>query len=161
MLITRKKPLEFPDYIARLYPELVAPDSENPGRTLSKVVTFQVTDACNLACTYCYQINKGNRKMSFETAKKYIDLLLSGEKGFSKYVGVENTPGIVLDFIGGEPLLEVELIDKIIDYFRMRALELDHPWAEKFICSMASNGTLYFDPKVQKFLEKPIRFNLK
>ena len=153
MITIRKRPLEFTDYIAKLYPELVnREDSEN--RSLSKVVTFQVTDACNLACTYCYQINKGKRVMSFEVAKKFIDLLLSGDKGFSDYVGVEKTPGIVLDFIGGEPLLQADLIDKIIDYFRTRALELDHPWAERYMCSISSNGVLYFEPNVQKFLEK-------
>lgn len=152
MIKIRKKPLEFTDFIAKLYPELINIDSDK--KTLSKVVTFQVTDACNLACTYCYQINKGTRVMSFEVAKKFIDLLLSGEKGFSDYIGVNNTPGLILDFIGGEPLLEVELIDKIIDYFRAKALELDHPWAEKYKCSISSNGVLYFDPKVQKFLNK-------
>ena len=154
MVTIRKKPLEFTDFIAKLYPELVNRNDDLDVKKLAKVVTFQVTDACNLACTYCYQINKGTRKMSFEVAKKFIDLLLSGEKGFSDYVGVDITPAIVLDFIGGEPLLEVDLIDKIIDYFREKALELDHPWAEKYMCSISSNGTLYFEPNVQKFLEK-------
>lgn len=159
MIKIRKKPLEFTDYIARLYPEICGTDDFEgdyrvADRKMAKVVTFQVTDACNLRCTYCYQINKGTRKMSFEVAKKYIDLLLSGEKGFSDYVGLDKTPGIVLDFIGGEPLLEVELIDQIIDYFRERALELDHPWAQRYMCSISSNGTLYFEPNVQKFLAK-------
>lgn len=153
MIAIRKRPLEFTDYIAKLYPELLQSDKTDK-RIISKVVTFQVTDACNLACTYCYQINKGTRKMSMEVAKKYIDLLLTGDKGFDNYVGIEHTPGIVLDFIGGEPLLEVELMDQIIDYFRAKALELNHPWAEKYMCSISSNGTLYFDEKVQKFLEK-------
>ena len=67
------KPLEFQDYIAELYPELIVPSVSGADRVLSKSVTFQVTDACNLACTYCYQINKGTRKMSFETAKKFVD----------------------------------------------------------------------------------------
>lgn len=153
MITIRKRPLEFTDYIAKLYPELLQSDNTDK-RIISKVVTFQVTDACNLACTYCYQINKGTRKMSMEVAKKYIDLLLTGEKGFDNYVGIDHTPGIVLDFIGGEPLLEVELMDQIIDYFRAKALELNHPWAEKYMCSISSNGTLYFDEKVQKFLNK-------
>ena len=148
------KPLEFQDYIAELYPELIVPSVSGADRVLSKSVTFQVTDACNLACTYCYQINKGTRKMSFETAKKFVDLLLSGDKGFDTYVGVDKSPAIILEFIGGEPLLEVELIDKIIDYFRSEAIRLNHPWAEKFICSISSNGTLYWKPEVQRFLQK-------
>ena len=34
-------------------------------------ITFQITDDCNLCCSYCYQINKGHHKMSFEIAKKW------------------------------------------------------------------------------------------
>lgn len=89
-------------------------------RLLARNVTFQVTDACNLACSYCYQINKGTRKMSFETAKKFIDLILSGEKGFSEYVNPKTSPALILEFIGGEPMLEVNLIDKIIEYFQQQ-----------------------------------------
>ena len=92
--------------------------------------------------------------MKFEDAKLFIDKLLSGEDGFSEYVSVKNSPGIVIEFIGGEPFLEVDLIDQIVDYFRLRTIELNHPWADKFCISICSNGVLYTDPKVQKFLQK-------
>ena len=105
-------------------------------------------------CTYCYQINKGKRRMSFDVAKRFVDLLLSGEKGFSDYVGKDFSPAIVLEFIGGEPFLEVELIDQVCDYFMDRAIELHHPWAKNFMISICSNGVAYFEPKVQAFLEK-------
>lgn len=117
---------------------------------LTKTITFQVTDACNLACTYCYQINKGERVMDLETAKKYVDLLLEG----CDYISVENSPFLIIEFIGGEPFLEVDLIDKIMDYFILRAVELQHPWATRFCISISSNGTLYFEKNVQKFLNK-------
>lgn len=143
---------QWQDMITRLYPEFTFKD--NTERVLSRTVTFQVTDACNLACTYCYQINKGKRRMSFDTAKKFIDLLLSGEKGFSDYINPKISPAIVLEFIGGEPFLEVELIDKIVDYFRERTIELMHPWATNYCISICSNGVLYFDERVQKFLNK-------
>ena len=72
-------------------------------------------------CSYCYQINKGKRKMSFEVAKKYVDLLLSGDKGFKEYgITPELSKGIITEFIGGEPFLEVELIDDICDYMYTR-----------------------------------------
>lgn len=132
------------DFISRIY--------RKPG--YSKSVTFQVTDACNLACKYCYQINKGTRRMSFETAKKFVDLLLSGEKGVDAYVGPENSKAVILEFIGGEPFLEIDLIDKIVDYFREQAIMMKHPWADNFCISICSNGVLYRDPKVQAFLEK-------
>lgn len=143
----KKRSFQFGDSIALMYPELAK-------KGLTHTITFQVTDNCNLCCSYCYQINKGKRKMSFETAKKAIDLLLSGDKGFSDYVSPENSPAIIIDFIGGEPLLEIELIDKIIDYFKKQTRELMHPWATMFRFSMCSNGVLYFDPKVQEFFKK-------
>ena len=51
---------QYGDIIARLYnaTDMV----ENPidsNSMLTADVTFQVTDACNLCCSYCYQINKG------------------------------------------------------------------------------------------------------
>ena len=73
-----KKFEQWQDMIARLYPEIRNKHEKN--NVLSRTVTFQVTDACSLACTYCYQINKGTRRMRFETAKKLIDMLLAGDE---------------------------------------------------------------------------------
>ena len=46
--------------------------------------------------------------MTFETAKEFIDNLLA-----DKYenINTSNTFSIIFDFIGGEPLMEIELID--------------------------------------------------
>lgn len=151
----QRKFTSFTDFIAKCYPEASEGSATmGPDRILTRTVTFQVTDKCNLACTYCYQINKSVRRMKFEDAKLFVDKLLSGEDGFSEYVSVKNSPGIVIEFIGGEPFLEVDLIDQIVDYFRLRTIELNHPWADKFCISICSNGVLYTDPKVQKFLQK-------
>ena len=149
----------FTDFIARAYPVSLEQQEEEhhlptAKQTLSRTVTFQVTDACNLACTYCYQINKGTRKMKLETAKKFIDKLLSGEDGFSSYVNPTISPAIIIEFIGGEPFLEIDLIEQIVDYFKTRSIELNHPWAEKYCISICSNGVLYRDPKVQNFLQQ-------
>ena len=144
---------QWQDMIARLYPEFTINKTDNE-MVLSRTVTFQVTDACNLACTYCYQINKGKRRMSLDIAKQYVDLLLSGEKGFKEYINSDNSPAIILEFIGGEPFLEIELIDQIVDYFRERTIELMHPWATNYCISICSNGVLYFDERVQNFLNK-------
>ena len=151
--MTKRRHIEqYQDMIARLYPELNRHDEES--RTLSRTVTFQVTDDCNLACTYCYQHNKGKRKMSFEVAKKAIDNLLTGANGWDKYINPTISPAIVIDFIGGEPFLEVELMGQIIDYFRTKAIELHHPWAKLHCFSICSNGTLYQTEKVQIFLNR-------
>ena len=150
------KQLMYQDQMARMYPEWEAriKDDDVLHHPVVRNFTFQVTDACNLACTYCYQINKGVRKMSFETAKMTIDKLISGEDGFGDYINADRSPCIIVDFIGGEPLLEIDLIDKIVDYFRTRLIELNHPWADNIRFSMCTNGVLYNTPKVQKFLQK-------
>ena len=150
----KRRSIQFQDWIIKMYPTNGERYNKTGKRILSRTVTFQVTDACNLACTYCYQINKKTRRMSFETAKIAIDKLLSGEDGFSDYINPEISPAIVLDFIGGEPFLEIDLIDKIVDYFRMRVIELSHPWEDKFMISICSNGVMYRDPRVQRFLQK-------
>jgi radical SAM peptide maturase (CXXX-repeat target family) len=66
----------------------------------------------------------------------------------------KKTEFIVLDFIGGEPTLQIELMDKIITYFFNRAIVEVPKWAETFMISFASNGTTYFQPEVNKFLNK-------
>lgn len=43
---------------------------------MPKSITFQVTEDCNLRCTYCYQTIKKKNRMSFETAKEFIDMIL-------------------------------------------------------------------------------------
>ena len=120
----------------------------------AKTVTFQVTDNCNLKCTYCYQINKGTRKMSFETAKAFVDVLVKESYEPGSFVDINTTPGIIVEFIGGEPLLEIDLIDEICEYIKWKLISENHPWANRFLFSMISNGVEYFDPKVQDFIDR-------
>lgn len=139
----------FTDMLARLFPM--------PGIQLginsphSKCITFQVTEDCNLRCSYCYQGCKTHRKMSLETAKAAVDMLLAADERTNQYITSTEVAGVVLDFIGGEPLLEVELIDQILDYFVAQTFRLHHPWATRWKASMSTNGTLYFRPEVQRF----------
>ena len=91
--------------------------------------------------------------MSFEIAKKFIDMLLTNDESTRYYVDTTKKTAAILDFIGGEPLLEVELIDKIVDYFQEAAIRENHPWQYNFRVSISSNGTLYFKPEVQKFIK--------
>lgn len=119
-----------------------------------RTLTFQVTDDCNLCCSYCYQINKGKRRMKIETAKKLIDYLLDSTPENNKYINYENTPAIIVDFIGGEPLLEIDLIDQIVDYFIEQTIIRNHPWREFYMINIGTNGVLYFDDRVQKFISK-------
>lgn len=146
--MNKRKTFEsYQDMVARLYPEL-RPESG----MATMEITFQVTDACSLACTYCYQIDKGTSIMPFETATTFIDNLFEGK--YKGYVSEEEKPFLVLDFIGGEPFLQPKLIEKICDYFYDKAIEEMSPWAEHSMISVCTNGIHWFEPAVQHFLNK-------
>lgn len=118
-------------------------------------VTFQVTDDCCLKCSYCYQINKDHHMMTIETAKKIVDLLFKmyDEDKPDAFIN-HHTKAIVLDFIGGEPFMNIDVIDATVEYFIQCCLEREHEWLTNFVISISTNGMLYFDEKVQNFLHK-------
>lgn len=144
------KNFNYGDTIARMFR-----DSDTPnGQFVTRNITFQVTDACNAACTYCYQHSKGNRMMTKETAKKVVDLLFDMyDKDEGTFIN-HYTKAIVLDFIGGEPLLNIDVIDYTCTYFMEQCFVRNHPWLYTWRASMISNGAMYFDPRVQAFLKK-------
>ena len=147
----------FQDTISRLYgnkdPQQISAEDLSKHKGLTRTCTLQVTDDCNLCCTYCYQINKHHHSMSFDIAKRYIDMLLADDKD-NDYINSEISEGLIIEFIGGEPLLEIDLITKITDYLIERMIELDHPWLNKFMISICSNGVLYFDERFQEYIKK-------
>ena len=49
--------------------------------------------------------------MPLEVAQKFIDMLLENDKNTQQYIDTRHSDAIILEFIGGEPFLEVELID--------------------------------------------------
>ncbi|GBF35484.1 arylsulfatase regulator [Desulfocucumis palustris] len=116
-----------------------------------KNITFVVTEKCNLACKYCYEVHKSNNVMTKETAKRAVDFLFDKKKVNGYYSEIVS-PGVILEFIGGEPLLEIDLIDYIVEYFKFRAFEFNHPWALNYMISLTTNGILYDTEKVQRFL---------
>jgi radical SAM peptide maturase (CXXX-repeat target family) len=69
-----------------------------------------------------------------------------------------HTYGIVLDMIGGEPFMNVDVMDFIVDYFIQQCYERDHIWLTNFRVGISTNGLLYFEPKVQAFLNKYASF---
>ena len=130
-----------------LYPQLYE------GRKV-KDVTFIVTHQCNLRCTYCYEGHKSDRRMDLETAKRCVDLLFAEDARGSELVNDVDAHGLILAFIGGEPFLEIELVDQIMSYFLDRAMELDHRWQTQYMVNISTNGTLGDDPRVQRFMRK-------
>lgn len=142
-----KKPTyEFNDFIAKIF------DIKEKS---AKTITFQVTEDCCLHCTYCYQINKAKNKMTFDTAKTFIDYLFEHRLDDSFDFSEVNAPGLIIEFIGGEPLLEVHLIHQIIDYFEFKLLEVpESSWNLFHIYSFSTNGVLYFNEEFQKLIEE-------
>ncbi|NTW93360.1 MAG: radical SAM peptide maturase, CXXX-repeat target family [Chlorobiaceae bacterium] len=114
----------------------------------AKTVTFMVTEDCQLRCRYCYFTGKNSHSaMSFEVARKVVDYLTENRELFSE-------PSIVWDFIGGEPLLEIRLIDEICNYIKVRQQEKHHPWGASYRFSITTNGILYANPAVQRYITK-------
>lgn len=114
----------------------------------AKTITFIVTKDCQLACKYCYVVGKNNKeRMSWEIAKKAIDYILSHEEDMSE-------KSVVWDFIGGEPFLEIDLIDKICDYLKEQMFSRKHHWFDSYRFSFTTNGINYNNEKVQKFIKK-------
>lgn len=113
----------------------------------TRTITFIVTEACQLRCTYCYLVGKNNtNKMTFDVAKRTIDYVFSEPR--------LNSENVVLDFIGGEPLLEIDLIGKIVEYFLDVADAMDSCWKRNYRIRITTNGLLYTSEAVQKFINK-------
>lgn len=148
-MINYKPPkiLEYGEYIRQLYPEIF---KDLPVEAI-KTITFQITEDCCLQCSYCYQIHNKNFNMTFETIKPFLDKLLNNK---FENITTFNTKGIVWEFIGGEPFLQIDLISQITDYLFENMALLNHPWALYSRISISSNGLLYFNEKVQEFLVK-------
>lgn len=117
-------------------------------------VTLQVTNDCCLRCTYCYQINKGTQNMSWETAKACADFILREANNPESMLSYNRNVGIIFDFIGGEPLMNFEVVARFMDYMEEQLLEQKSPWLLYHKYSFSSNGVLYFDPLVQQYLNK-------
>ncbi|MFY9557925.1 MAG: quinohemoprotein amine dehydrogenase maturation protein [Blastocatellia bacterium] len=114
-------------------PPLQAPQQPFPLQT----VVMNVTNQCNLSCSYCYEYGEdriatpeGKTKfMSEETARGTVDFLLDQSPG---------RRAVHLTFFGGETLLNFKVVKSTIEYARGRAAELG-----KYIdFSMTTNATM-------------------
>ena len=115
---------------------------------MAKNITFIVTKDCQLACKYCYLVGKNSKeRMTWEIAKAAIDYILDRESDFDE-------KSVIWDFIGGEPFLEIELIDKICDYLKTEMFRRNHHWFNSYRFSFSTNGINYHTDKVQEFVKK-------
>lgn len=114
----------------------------------SKSITFIVTKDCQLACKYCYLVGKNTKeRMPWEVAKRAIDYILDRESEFSE-------ESVIWDFIGGEPFLEIDLINRICDYIKIELFKRNHHWFNYYRFSFSTNGINYHEGKVQNFIQK-------
>lgn len=105
-----------------------------------------VTHSCNLDCVYCYQNHDGNNRMSFETACQSIDWIFTNVP--------EDMNGIEITFIGGEPLIEFDLIKKVYEYTHEKYPD------DSYIFYATTNGALLNDEMKEWFREHKSSFVL-
>lgn len=106
-------------------------------------LVLQVTQNCNLRCSYCaysgayYNRTHSQKRMSFEMAKKAIDFLFSHSSERDQ---------LVIGFYGGEPLLEFDLITQIVEYSESIG------WGKKLRYVVTTNATLLTDKVLDFFV---------
>ena len=105
-------------------------------QTVVKALCLHVAHDCNLACRYCFaeegEYHGRRAMMSFETGKKALDFLIR-ESGARKNLEV--------DFFGGEPLMNWEVVKELVRYGRSREEES----GKKFRFTLTTNGVLLND----------------
>ncbi len=102
----------------------------DPKKNKTNYFVLHMTDACNLKCSYCFErLNSHFRKLSFENITQLAD-----------FINVSPTVDdcITIRFFGGEPLLDMALIEKTIDYFEKKIIK-------KIYYNIFSNGTIAND----------------
>ncbi len=109
-----------------------------------KALCLHVAHTCNLNCSYCFASQgkyQGERAvMSFEVGKRALDFLIENS-GTRKNLEV--------DFFGGEPLMNFEVVKKLVAYAR----EIEKKFNKNFRFTLTTNGVL-IDDEVIEFCNK-------
>lgn len=109
-----------------------------------KAMCLHIAHDCNLRCKYCFastgDFGTGRKLMPLSVGKQAIDFLLE------KSVGREN---LELDFFGGEPLMNWDVVKEIVEYARSKEEE----YGKKFRFTITTNGMLLDDEKID-FINK-------
>ena len=104
-----------------------------------KALCLHVSHDCNLKCKYCFasQGDFGGEKemMSFEVGKKAIDYLISNSG---------NRRNLEIDFFGGEPLMNFDVVKQLVAYGRK--VEKENNKNIRF--TITTNGILLDDDKI-------------
>ena len=123
--------------------KLFTPDTFEPlafdfkaRNTVVKALCLHVAHTCNLNCSYCFASQgkfHGERAlMSFEVGRQAIDFLVAHSGGRTN---------LEVDFFGGEPLMNWQVVKDIVAY--ARSLEAEHH--KRFRFTLTTNGVLVDD----------------
>ena len=131
-------------------PKEQVPNDLPPADFPLNTMVLNVTNKCNLACTYCYEYGedkivdtkygKQPKFMSEDTAEESVEFLLRE----SKHQEVAH-----LTFFGGETLLNFPVLKKTVAYARRRAAEE----GKRIEFSLTTNGTL-LQPDIIEWLSE-------
>ncbi|MBO6109053.1 MAG: radical SAM protein, partial [Eubacterium sp.] len=112
--------------------------------TVVKALCLHIAHACNLKCEYCFagegEYHGDRALMSMEVGKKALDFLVenSGQR-----------KNLEVDFFGGEPLLNFDVVKELVKYGR--SLEKEHD--KHFRFTLTTNGVL-LDDEIMEFAGK-------
>ena len=65
-----------------------------------------------------------------------------------------HTYGLVINFIGGEPFMNIDTIEYATKYFLDECLRRNHIWLTNSRFNISTNGMLYFTPKVLNYIKQ-------
>ena len=101
-----------------------------------KALCLHVAHDCNLKCRYCFagegEYHGHRGLMSLEVAKQSVDFIIENSK---------HRKNIEIDFFGGEPLMNWEVVKETVEYARKREKET----GKNFRFTMTTNGVLLND----------------
>ena len=104
--------------------------------TVVKALCLHIAHDCNLACQYCFaeegEYHGRRALMSFEVGKKALDFLIANSG---------NRRNLEVDFFGGEPLMNWEVVKQLVEYGRSKEKEYN----KNFRFTMTTNGVLLND----------------
>jgi uncharacterized protein len=104
-----------------------------------KSMCLNIAHDCNLRCEYCFaakgDFGRGRMLMPFEIGKKAIDFLIEKSEG---------RHNLEVDFFGGEPLMNFEVVKQVVNY--ARSIEKEHN--KNFRFTITTNGILLTDDKI-------------
>jgi uncharacterized protein len=113
-------------------------------KTVVKALCLHIAHDCNLACKYCFAEEgeyRGRRAlMSYEVGKQALDFLIANS---GSRVNLE------VDFFGGEPLMNFDVVKQLVAYGRSREAECN----KKFRFTLTTNGIL-LDDDIMEFANR-------